>query len=159
MRPEGSPAELERRRLRAVALLKEGFQPVEVARRLGVDRRSVRRWRAAHDAEGRKGVAARSASGRPPKLSAKDRARLERDLVKGAKASGFPTDLWTCPRVAQLIRRRYGVRYHVDHVCRLLRSMDWSPQKPERRARERDEEAIRGWIKTTWSRVKKTPRG
>lgn len=159
MRPEGSPAELERRRLRAMALLEEGFQPVEVARRLGVDRRSVRRWRAAHDAEGQEGVAARPASGRPPKLSAKDRARLELDLVKGARAFGFATDLWTCPRVAQLIQRRYDVQYHVDHVCRLLRSMDWTPQKPERRARERDEERILGWIKKTWPRVKKTPRG
>jgi transposase len=159
MRPTGSPKALEQRRVRAISLLGEGWTPVEVARRLGVDRRSVRRWRASHDQSGDEGLQAKPASGRPPKLSTTDRTRLERDLLKGAKAFGFATDLWTCPRVVQLIRRRYRVRYHVDHVCRLLRSMDWSPQKPTRCARERDEEAIRGWVKKTWRRVKKTPHG
>lgn len=155
MRPEGSPAELERRRLRAVALLREGFTPVEVARRLGVDRRSVRRWRAAHDAEGKKGVAARPASGRPQKLDEEGRRRLEELLVGGAQGCGFPTDLWTCPRIAELIRRKFKIDYHVDHVGRLLRSMGWSPQKPERRARERDEGGIRRWVKVDWPRIKK----
>ena len=93
------------------------------------------------------------------KYSGDARQGLERDLLKGPKAFGFPTDLWTCPRVAQVIRRRYRVKYHVDHVSRLLRSMGWTPQKPERRARERDERAIRGWIRKDWPRVKKTRRG
>lgn len=159
MRPSGSPAELERRRLRALDLLKEGLLPVEVARRMGVDRRSVRRWRASFDAEGRDGVRAIPASGRPPKLTAVERARLEKALLRGALAHGFPTDLWTCPRVAELIERRFGVEYHVDHVGRLLHALGWSPQKPERRARERDEEAIRSWLKTVWPRVKKKPAG
>ena len=155
MRPSGSPAQLEKRRVRAIALLQEGFTPVEVARRLGVDRRSVRRWRASHDAAGRDGLAARPASGRPSKLDAKARSKLERVLMRGAEASGFATDLWTCPRVAKVIRREFGVRYHVDHIGRLLRAMGWSPQKPERRARERDEQAIRRWVKVDWPRIKK----
>lgn len=159
MRPTGSPRALERRRLRAIALLEQGFTPVEIARQLGVDRRSVRRWRASYDQAGDDGVLAKPASGRPSKLDAKARQRLERDLLKGPKAFGYPTDLWTCPRVARVIRRRYGVKYHVDHVSRLLRSMGWTPQKPERRARERDERSIRGWIRKDWPRVKKTPRG
>ncbi len=100
-------------------------------------------------------MAARPAPGRPPKLDAKARSRLERKLVRGARACGFATDLWTCPRVAKVIRREFRVRYHVDHIGRLLRSMGWSPQKPERRARERDEEAIRRWVKVDWPRVKK----
>ncbi len=157
MRPFGSPAELERRRLRALDLLKEGWLPVEVARRVGVDRRSVRRWRASFDAEGRAGVRARPASGRPTKLTEPQRTRLEKALLRGALAHGHPTDLWTCPRVADLIERRFGVEYHVDHVGRLLHALGWSPQKPERRARERDEDAIRTWIKTVWPRVKKKP--
>lgn len=159
MRPSGSADELERRRLEAIALLKDGFLPVEVARRLGVDRRSVRRWRASHDQEGRKGLAAKPTSGRPPKLDARAREGLERSLLRGAKACGFPTDLWTCPRIAELIRREYGTRYHVDHIGRLLRALGWTPQKPERRARERDEEAIRRWVKVEWPRIKKKPRG
>lgn len=159
MRPSGSPAELERRRLRALDLLKEGLLPVEVARRLGVDRRSVRRWRASFDAGGRDGVRALPVPGRPSKMTAAQRTQLEKALLRGALAHGYPTDLWTCPRVAQLIDRRFGVEYHVDHVGRLLHALGWSPQKPERRARERDEEAIRTWIKTVWPRVKKKPAG
>lgn len=157
MRPSGSPAELERRRLRALDLLKEGLLPVEVARRVGADRRSVRRWRASFDAAGRDGVRAVPASGRPTKLTAGERTRLEKTLLRGALAHGYATDLWTCPRIAELIERRFGVTYHVDHVGRLLHALGWSPQKPERRARERDEEAIRTWVKTTWPRVKKKP--
>jgi transposase len=157
MRPSGTPAELERRRLRDIALLREGLLPVEVARRIGVDRRSVRRWRAGYDREGKAGVLAKPAAGRPPKLAPSQKRRLERALLRGALAHGFPTDLWTCPRVAELIERRYRVHYHVDHIGRLLRSLGWSPQKPERRARERDEDAIRRWVKVEWPQVKKTP--
>lgn len=155
-RPHGSPEQLEQRRLKAWKLLREGLAPVEVAHRLGVNRRSVRRWRAMGE---RKKLAARPASGRPPKLSEAQRERLVGHLLEGPLASGYATELWTCPRIAELIRRRFKVRYHASHVGRLLRALGFSPQKPERQARERDEEAIRGWVRGTWPRVKKTPRG
>src|SRR5512134_1892736 len=158
MRPPGSAGVLERRRRRAVALLREGVQPVEVARQLGVDRRSIRRWRASYEKGGTPALAARPTPGRPSKLDDQDRVQIEEVLLRGAQACGFPTDLWTCPRVAQVIRAELGVRYHVDHVGRLLRSMGWSPQKPERRARERDEKAIRTWVRRTWPKLKKKPR-
>jgi hypothetical protein len=76
-------------------------------------------------------------------------------LLQGAQAAGYPTDLWTCPRVADVIRSRFGVQYHADHVGRLLHSLGWSPQKPQRRAVERDEEQVQTWIKQEWPRVKK----
>jgi transposase len=158
MRPFGSPKTLERRRRRAIELLEQGFQPVEVASQLGVDRRSVRRWKAAYMKEGEAAIQAQPAPGRPSALDDKAKARLERVLLKGAKAAGFPTDLWTCPRVCEVIAEQFGVEYHVDHIGRLLRGMGWSPQKPTRRAVERDETAIKRWAKTDWSRVKKTPR-
>ena len=165
MRPSGSPEELERRRVRAIRLLLQGLQPVEVARRVGVDRRSVRRWNRLYRETGEAGLRAKPAPGRPLKLDARARQRLERVLLKGAQMAGFPTDLWTCPRVAQVIRDRFGVTYHVDHVGRLLRDLGWSPQpaldrrpgKPERRAVERDEAEIQRWIKHEWPRVKKKP--
>ncbi len=78
-------------------------------------------------------------------------------MIQGAQAAGYPTDLWTCPRVAEQIERRFGVRYHVDHVGRLLHELGWSPQKPARRALERDEDAIRRWVRHEWPRVKKKP--
>ena len=157
MRPFGSPQELEQRRFRALALLAQGHPPVEVARRVGADRRSVRRWKATARQHGRSALAAQPVPGRPPKLDVRQRRQLEADLFRGAHACGFSTDLWTCPRVALWIRRRFGARYHVDHLGRLLHRMGWSPQKPERRARERDEPAIRRWVRTVWPQVKKTP--
>jgi transposase len=159
MRPTGSPEELERRRERAIALLGEGYAPVDVAERVGVDRRSVRRWKAAFRKRGEKGIAARRASGRPSKLAERQRQGLERLLLKGAKAAGFPTDLWTCPRIVQVVYRQFGVSYHRAHLGRLLRSLGWSAQRPERRAVERDEEAIARWVKVEWPRVKKNSIG
>jgi transposase len=104
MRPSGSPAELERRRRRAIAFLQQGMAPVDVARHVGVDRRSVRRWRASHDRAGSAGVDAKPAPGRPPKLDARRRVRLERLLLRGAAAAAFATPPWTCPRVADMVR-------------------------------------------------------
>ena len=156
MRPPGSPEILERRRLQALDLIRKGWAPVDIARTVGVDRRSVRRWRASFEQEGRNGLTAKPTPGRPSKLDVAAKRELERYLLEGARASNFDTDLWTCPRVAKVIDRHFHVRYHVDHVCRLLRSMGWTPQKPERRARERDEEVIQRWINRDWPRVKKT---
>jgi transposase len=155
MRPPGSPKELERRRLRAIALLKKGHPPVEVARAVGVDRRSVRRWRAAYRRQGGRALKAVPAPGRPLKLGIEQRKELEEGLLRGAQQAGFATDLWTCPRVAKLIKMRFGITYHVDHVGRVLRSLGWSPQKPERRAKERDQEKIQRWIKQDWPRIRK----
>lgn len=158
MRPPGSPQDLERRRLRAIELLKQDVPPVDVARIIGCDRRSVRRWNAAFRRRGDQGIKARPTPGRPPRLDDNAKRGLEKALLKGAMAAGFDTDMWTCPRVAQLIFDRFGLRYHVDHVCRLLHVLGWSPQKPQRRAVERDEGEIRRWVKEEWPRGKKTPR-
>ena len=159
MRPFGDPKTLEKRRLKAVKLLKKGLLAGEIARRLGVDRRSVHRWLLAYRHHGVDGLAPVPAPGRPTKLKPKNRQKLARMLLKGATAFGYPTDLWTSPRVVDLIRRHFRVTYHANHVSRLLRSLGFSPQKPQRRARERDEAAIRGWVRTQWPRVKKTPGG
>ena len=122
-----------------------------------MDRRSVRRWNAAHRKQGAGGLAARPVPGRPSKLSVRQREQLETMLVRGAAANGFESDLWTCPRVAQVITRRFGIGYHVDHIGRLLRSLGWTPQRPTRRALERDEDGIQRWIKQEWPRIKKKP--
>ena len=158
MRPYGSPARLEQRRLQAITLFEKDFPPVEIARKLGVDRRSVRRWKASYLKEGPDGIKAKSVPGRPSRLTLRDKRKLERNLLRGAHRAGYSTDLWTCPRVAKLIRQKFGVIYHARYVPRLLRRMGWSPQKPERRARERDEDAIRRWVKVDWPRLKKKPK-
>jgi transposase len=157
MRPQGSPAELERRRLRAIELLQRDTPVHVVAERLGVDRRSVRRWKRAHRERGQGGLRARPASGRPSKLTAAQRERLTRLVVAGPEAAGYHTSLWTCRRLVDLIRQRFAVTYHPDHVGRLLRACGFSPQRPQPRAKERDDRRVREWICVEWATVKKTP--
>lgn len=155
MRPFGSPEQLERRRLKAIELLGSGLQPAEVARAVKADRRSVRRWQAAYRREGDEALKAKQASGRPPKLSQGELDSLREMLLEGALEQGYPTDLWTCPRVANLIQTRFSVSYHPDHIGRLLRSLGFSPQKPQRRAIERNEKEIKRWVTEDWPRIKK----
>jgi transposase len=157
MRPFGSPAQLEDRRLHAISLLEKGLQPVDIARKLKVDRRSVRRWKSSFLKAGKSAIKAKPAPGRPPRLDARGKRKLERELLRGAQQAGYPTDLWTCPRIAKLVRLQFKVEYHVHHIPRLLRSLGWSPQKPEKRARERDEKVVQKWIKEDWVRIKKKP--
>ena len=76
-------------------------------------------------------------------------------MIAGPLAAGFETDLWTCPRVAQVVRREFGISYHPDHLGRILHVLGFSPQKPQRRARERDEAAIKRWREKDWPRIKK----
>jgi len=159
MRPEGSPAELERRRLRAVALLQDGYSLNEVARRIGCNASSVMRWRDAFRRGGRKALRPKPTPGRPPRLTRRQKVRLVGYLLKGPLAHGYRTDIWTTLRVAEVIQRKFGIHYHRDHVGRLLHALQWTCQKPEKRATQRDEAAIEAWKQRDWPRIKKTQRG
>jgi len=159
MRPKGSAAVLEARRRRGLRLLDQGRSLNEVARLLDCAPSSVMRWRDARDVGGEEALRVRFSPGRPPKLSSRDRRRLVKLLQRGARAHGYATDLWTTQRVARVIFREFRVRYHRAHVGRVLHSLGWSVQKPERRALERDEERIARWKQETWPRIKKKPRG
>jgi transposase len=117
-----------------------------VARKYGVSRQALYNWIAAHRADPRHGLDAR-ARGRPSRLTPRQLARLDRMLVKGPRAQGFKTDVWTLPRVRDLVERTFGVRYHWAHFSRLLRRLGFTPQKPQRRAVERDDPAIERWRK------------
>jgi transposase len=157
MRPPGSPALLEARRRRAVALLDTGLGVREVARQIGCSPMSVSRWRAEVQVRGPEALRPKPAPGRPPRITARQRAKLLTLLLKGATAHGFSTDLWTLPRVAEVIARTFGVRYHPAHVWKILRGEGWSCQKPARRARERDEAAIPRWRTARWPHIEKRP--
>ena len=132
MRPQRSPAELERQRIRAIELLQCDIPVHVVAERLGVDRRSVRRWKRAYRRNGREGLRGRPASGRPLKLTAARRRRLVRLVMAGPEAAGYHTSLWTCWQIVDLIRARFDVVYHPDHVGRLLRACGFSLQRVAR---------------------------
>lgn len=159
MRPHGSPAALEGRRLHAMDLLQQGLSLNEVARRIGCNASSVMRWRDAMARGGTDALKPKEVPGRPAKLTARQKQRLVRYLAQGPLAHGYRTDLWTTQRIADLVASKFSVRYHRDHVGRLMHDLGWTHQKPERRALERDEEAIERWKRTQWPRVKKTPRG
>jgi transposase len=155
MRDKGTPAELEHRRLLAVQRVLEGYSTEEVAEFLGVDPRSVRRWVAAHRAAGDEGLLARPTSGRPPKLTYTQEKIIRRWLADKATEHGFATDLWTGPRLAQMIRREFAIELNPKYLTVWLRRRDLTPQKPRRVPRQRDPEEIAAWLQTQWPRIKK----
>ncbi len=158
MRPIGSAASLEKRRRRAVALCKSGKGIREVARRVRASPGAVHRWIQDWKKHGDTALAAKPTPGRPWKMTATQRAKLQKRLLAGAMACGFPNELWTLKRIAMLIRREFGVRYHPSHLWRVLRACGWSCQVPERRAIQRDEEAIAHWRRHKWPAIKKSPK-
>jgi transposase len=147
---------MERRRMRAAELFEHGVIPAEIARRVGVRHQVVSQWRKAWREGGREALRAAGRAGRRPKLTDAQRAEVEQALVNGAEANGYLTDLWTLPRVAETIERLTGVSYHPGHVWYVLRDqLDWTWQRPARRAVERNDEAIEHWVKKRWPQLKK----
>ena len=159
MRPKGSPKLLEERRRSVTSFLKQKLSLHEIARRIGCHASSVMRWRNALQSGGPKALKAKPAPGRPPRLTLKQKKQLVRLLTKGAMVQGYRTELWTTQRIAELIEHRLGVKYHRNHIGKLLHQIGWSHQKPERRAAERNDAAIAEWKRSVWPRVKKTPQG
>jgi len=155
MRTKGSTAQLESRRLLAGTLLLEGRTVGEVAQIVGASESSVRRWRLAVRKGGLDALKAKPHRGPQPRLNETQKQRLVKILLAGPCKSGYRTDLWTCPRVAEVIAKHFGVKYHPAHVWKILRSLGMTCQKPEQRARERDEASIARWRKLEWPRIKR----
>src|SRR4051812_34047656 len=151
-RPHGTAEELERRRTRAVQAVGRGESPTTVARVLGVHVASVHRWR--RMARSPRGLKATGQPGPTPKLDDAQLRQLEALLVQGAKHHGWPNQLWTAARVGVLIERRFGIRYHPEHVRKILKTrLNWSSQKPRRKARERDDKEVARWADDEFPRV------
>jgi transposase len=149
---------MERRRLEGARLLKRKVSQSEVARQVGVSRQAVALWaRQLAAVNGAVGKLKARPLGRPKRLDARQCERLKKMLVKGALAAGFATELWTVKRVRALIDREFGVRYSNTGGWELLRSLGFSPQRPEKRALQRDEAAIAHWKRKTWPALKKKP--
>jgi transposase len=143
----------EQRRQLAVERVKDGYTQREVAEFLGVHERTVRSWVARHRKKGNAGLATRPRSGRPRKLSASKLNLVLGWLRKNPKSFGFSTELWTGARVAQVIWRKFKVKYHPRYVTALILSRGFSCQKPQRRADGRDEAAIEHFIQYDWPRL------
>jgi len=155
MRPTGDPKQLERRRRRAIELLHKGLSLSAVAKQVGSSVSSVFLWRKLFKKRGGQGLAPKPTPGRPPKLLKRQTTTLVKLLLAGPQAAGYPTDLWTTRRVAEVIDRRFGIRYHPNHIWRLLIGLGWSCQKPQTKARERGEAAIAHWKRYRWPHIKK----
>ena len=154
-----SPAQREERRRAAAALFprvhRGTLSQAAVARQLGVSREAVRKWYAAWAQGGVRALRRRPKTGRPPKLTPAQWRRLATLLRRGAVADGFDTEQWTLKRVAHLIRREFGVRYHARYLQRPLRAMGFRPQRPAVQAKERDDALVAAWVKHDWVRIKK----
>jgi transposase len=150
-------AALEARRFEAARWFARGESQAAVARAFGVTAVAAHRWFQVWQAQGKAGLKAAGRLGRKPTLDGAQLAQLDTALRHGPLAHGFPTDLWTLPRIATVLERLTGVRHHPAHVWRLLQKLNWSLQRPARQARERDERAIRRWVRERWPQGKKTP--
>ena len=140
----------EERRLRAWALHQRGWMGKAIAEALGVSQGAVSQWLKPAREGGAESLYSQLPPGPTPRLTTEQLAQLPHLLAPGAEAFGFIGEVWTANRVAVIIREKFGVRYHPDHVGRLLRTAGWSPQKPIRRATQRDEAAIERWITERW---------
>ena len=158
-RPRRDFQGLENRRKQAAKLSSAGVIMAAVARTLQASRQSVSRWYRDWKRGGVAALRGAGRAGRKPKLDRGERQRVDRALRKGARAHGFATERWTLARVTLVIERVTGAHYHPGHVWKILRDMDWSLPRPAKRARERNEDAVRQWISKRWPAVKKTPSG
>jgi transposase len=149
----------EQKRQQAAAMFEAGARQAEVVAALGASRSAVSKWHTAWANGGAAALAARQASGRPPKVTSEQLVSLEQELLRGPKAHGYATELWTLARIRRLIHDLFGVWYDTAHVWWLLGRMGWSCQKPARRAKQRDEAAIERWRKERWPKIKKGPCG
>jgi transposase len=132
MSPAGTNVQLQARRKRAMDLLASGQTPTEVAKAVGAERRTIYRWVSVQKESRSKRPSL--PVGRPPRLKASQRRRLERELKRGAFEQGYAGDYWTLDRIARLIWDLFAVRYHPSSGWHILNRIEWSCQKPQRQA-------------------------
>ena len=156
--PRRDFAAMRERRRRAARLFAAGKRSqAEIARELDISRQSVSRWFKAWRQDKPNWIRGAGRAGRRPQLDKAQLKQVDKALRQGAQACGFATNLWTLPRVAAVIEQTTGVHYHPGHVWRILATMEWSLQRPAKRARERNEEGRRLWMTKRWPAIKKTP--
>jgi transposase len=145
----------EGRRQRAWELKHQGWKQQDIATALGVTPGAVSQWLKRGREQGVEGLRRHPAPGRQPRLSTAQLAQLPALVERGAEASGFRGQVWTCQRVAEVIRRTFGVSYHPAHVSRLLPAVRHRVQRPRTRATQRNEAAIQAWWRERWPALEK----
>jgi transposase len=139
-------------------LKQRGWIQRDIAEALDVSEVALSGWLARARDGGPESLRSRPVPGRPPRLSPAQRRSIPELLWHGPEAYGFRGQVWTCARVARVIEVEFGVRYHKDHVGRLLKGLHWTPQQPIKRAIQRDDEAIQRWRDETWPELRRRAR-
>jgi transposase len=150
-------SEATKKRLKAGRMLLADKGCAEVALAVGVARQTVYTWKRLLDEGGIDALRAVPERGRPAQLDEQQLAALRATLLQSPTSQGFGTELWTLKRVGAVIERLHGVRFGQTQIWRILGSLGFSPQKPEKRAIERNDEAVRSWKRSTWPALKKKP--
>jgi transposase len=145
----------EGRRFRAWELHQQGWLVGQIATALGVTHGAVSQWLKRARSQGVAALARRPQPGHPPRLTPDQQAQVPTLLRRGAKAWGFPSELWTRQRIATLLQREFGVQYSLPHLSRLLARWGWTRQKPVRQARQRDAAKVREWREEVWPEAEK----
>ncbi len=145
----------EYRRFQAWELYQRGWKQKDIAAALSLSKGSISQWVKRAKEGGVESLRQRKPPGAPPRLTPEQKDQLPGLLAQGAEAFGFRGDIWTQPRVTDLIRRQFQVSYHSSQVGRILKECGWNRQKPVRRAVQRDEGAIQRWKEERWPQVKK----
>jgi transposase len=145
----------EGRRLRAWELFQVGWRQVDIAEALGVTQGAVSQWIQRAREGGVEALHRHPAPGAKSKLIPKQLAELPNLLARGAEAYGFRGNVWTHPRIVAIIKQVFGVKYHPNHIPRILYKIGWTRQKPRRRATQRDEAAITQWREEEWPAIRK----
>lgn len=145
---------LERRRRAAATLFTRGVSQAAVAKRYKVSTAAACQWHAMWKA-GTKSLATKGPPGSDPKLSARQKQRLKIHLLKGPKKAGYTTEFWTLSRIKLVAQKKLHVDVGTTSVWRIITDLGFSCQKPERRAKERNEEAVAHWKLSTFPRRKK----
>ena len=143
------------RRAKAVLGYFVGISVIALAQQLGVTRGSVNRWLQWFEAQGTDGLRPRERPGGIPRLSPEQHQELVTLIEAGPQAAGFHTGLWTGPMIGDLIRQRFGVRYHNHHIPRLLHQLDFSVQRPRKRLARADVARQAVWLRETFPAIKK----
>ena len=147
----------EYRRRRAWEMHQQGYRQQAIADALGLTQGAVSQIIARARAGGVEALQHHTPPGAKPRLTAAQKADLVAKLRQGATVYGYQGDVWTTARIAQLIEKEFGVKYHPDYIGPLLRQMGWSVQRPIVRATQRDETAIAQWVETDLPTLKKSP--
>jgi len=149
----------EAKRLRAYQLKKNRWKQRDIAAALGVREWTVSRWLRRAREQGKEALRSQSRSGAPRRLTDEQLRTIPEFLCHGAEAYGFLGDVWTYARIAKVIEREFGILYHKAHVSRILKELEWTPQKPIIRASQRNEEEISRWRAERWREIKKSEEG